>query len=155
MVGDTPETDVQGAHQAGLRAVWLNRDHRGWPGNLARPDAVIGELGQLLRRLQRLDPQAFDSARNRAGAAETGKLITDVVQLAVHALGVLAAGASHHCVPKGLGLPGRRVSATHNALATKTEPPQVRALAVAHIRWQRTVGQVCPVPEKLGHCRRV
>jgi 2-haloacid dehalogenase len=56
MVGDTPETDVQGAHQAGLRAVWLNRDHRGWPGNLACPDAVIDELGQLLRCLRRLDP---------------------------------------------------------------------------------------------------
>jgi 2-haloalkanoic acid dehalogenase type II len=56
MVGDTPETDVQGAHQAGLRAVWLNRDHRDWPGNLARPDAVIDELGQLLRCLRRLDP---------------------------------------------------------------------------------------------------
>jgi 2-haloalkanoic acid dehalogenase type II len=54
MVGDTPETDVQGAHQAGLRAVWLNRDHRDWPGNLARPDTVIHELGQLLSCLQRL-----------------------------------------------------------------------------------------------------
>ena len=56
MVGDTPQTDVQGARQAGLRAVWLNRDHRNWPGNLARPDAVIGDLGQLLRCLRRLDP---------------------------------------------------------------------------------------------------
>jgi 2-haloalkanoic acid dehalogenase type II len=55
MVGDTPETDIQGAHQAGLRAVWLNRDHREWPGNLVRPDAVIGELGQLLRVLRKLD----------------------------------------------------------------------------------------------------
>lgn len=55
MVGDTPETDVQGARQAGLRAVWLNRDHRGWPGNLARPDAVIDELGQLPRCLRYLD----------------------------------------------------------------------------------------------------
>jgi putative hydrolase of the HAD superfamily len=55
MVGDTPETDIQGAHRAGLRAVWLNRDHRDWPANLAPPEAVIDELGQLLRRL-RLDP---------------------------------------------------------------------------------------------------
>ena len=54
MVGDTPETDVQGAHRAGLRAVWLNRGHRDWPGNLVRPDAVIGELGQLLRCLRQL-----------------------------------------------------------------------------------------------------
>jgi 2-haloalkanoic acid dehalogenase type II len=56
MVGDTPETDVQGARQAGLRAVWLNRGHRDWPGNLAGPDAVIDDLGQLLRCLRRLDP---------------------------------------------------------------------------------------------------
>lgn len=56
MVGDTPETDIRGARRAGLRAVWLNRSHRDWPGNLARPDAVIGELGQLVRVLRQLDP---------------------------------------------------------------------------------------------------
>ena len=56
MVGDTPHTDVQGARRAGLRAVWLNRGHRDWPGNLARPDAVIDELGQLPGYLRRLDP---------------------------------------------------------------------------------------------------
>jgi putative hydrolase of the HAD superfamily len=56
MVGDTPETDIRGAHRADLRAVWLNRGHRDWPGNLARPDAVIEELGQLLRVLRQLDP---------------------------------------------------------------------------------------------------
>jgi 2-haloalkanoic acid dehalogenase type II len=67
MAGDTPETDVRGAHRAGLRAVWLNRDHRQWPGNLIRPDAVIEELGQLPRVLRQLDPQACDGARNRPG----------------------------------------------------------------------------------------
>jgi putative hydrolase of the HAD superfamily len=56
MVGDTAETDIRGARRAGLRAVWLNRGHRDWPGNLARPDAVIGELGQLVRVLRQLDP---------------------------------------------------------------------------------------------------
>ena len=56
MVGDTPETDVQGARRAGLRAVWLNRGHRDWPASLAGPEAVIGELGQLLRCLRQLDP---------------------------------------------------------------------------------------------------
>lgn len=56
MVGDTPETDVQGAHRAGLRAVWLNRGHRDWPGNLVRPDAVIEDLGQLLRCLRPTRP---------------------------------------------------------------------------------------------------
>ena len=67
MVGDTPETDVRGAHRAGLRAVWLNRDHRDWPRNLVGPNAVIDELGQLPRFLRQLDPQAFDGARIRPG----------------------------------------------------------------------------------------
>jgi putative hydrolase of the HAD superfamily len=53
MIGDTPQTDVQGARRAGLQAVWLNRGHRDWPGNLARPDAVIDELGQLPGCMQR------------------------------------------------------------------------------------------------------
>ena len=67
MAGDTPETDVQGTQRAGLRAVWLNRDHRQWPGNLARPDAVIKDLGQLPGVLRQLDPRAGDATRNRPG----------------------------------------------------------------------------------------
>jgi HAD superfamily hydrolase (TIGR01662 family) len=54
MAGDTPETDILGAQRAGLRAIWLNRDHRNWPDHLARPDAVINELGQLLCCLPQL-----------------------------------------------------------------------------------------------------
>jgi FMN phosphatase YigB (HAD superfamily) len=46
------ETDLQGARRAGLRAAWPYRDHRDWPGDLARPDAVIDELWQLLRVLR-------------------------------------------------------------------------------------------------------
>lgn len=56
MVGDTPETDVLGAHRTGLPAVWLNRDRRDWPGNLTCPDAVIEDLRQLLRSLRQLVP---------------------------------------------------------------------------------------------------
>ena len=67
MAGDTPETDIRGAQRAGLRAVWLNRDHRQWPGNLARPDAVIEDLGQLPGVLRQLDPQAGDGTTNRPG----------------------------------------------------------------------------------------
>lgn len=67
MAGDTPETDIRGAHQAGLRAVWLNRGHRQWPGNLARPDAVIENLGQFPGVLQQLDPQTRGGAWNRPG----------------------------------------------------------------------------------------
>jgi 2-haloalkanoic acid dehalogenase type II len=47
MVGDTPETDVEGARRAGLQAVWLNRDHRPWPAHLDQPDATIENLRQL------------------------------------------------------------------------------------------------------------
>jgi FMN phosphatase YigB (HAD superfamily) len=54
MVGDIPETGIRGAHRAGVRAVWLNRGHRDWPGSLVRPDAVIDELGQLLRCVRQL-----------------------------------------------------------------------------------------------------
>ena len=48
MVGDTPETDVDGARRAGLQTVWLNRDHRAWPAHLDQPEATIDNLGQLL-----------------------------------------------------------------------------------------------------------
>jgi 2-haloalkanoic acid dehalogenase type II len=58
MVGDTPETDIRGAQLAGLRAVWLNRDHRDWPGDLTRPDAVIEGLRELSHALRQLDPHA-------------------------------------------------------------------------------------------------
>ena len=47
---------MSGGPPAGLRVVWLNRGYRDWPGNLARPDAVIDNLGQLLRVLRQLDP---------------------------------------------------------------------------------------------------
>ena len=67
MAGDTPETDVLGAQRADLRTVWVNRDHRQWPGNLARPDAVIEDLGLLTRTLRQLDPDAGDGIANRLG----------------------------------------------------------------------------------------
>jgi putative hydrolase of the HAD superfamily len=46
-VGDSAEHDVPGAHAAGMRAVWLNRNGIAWPG--ARPpDAEIRDLRALL-----------------------------------------------------------------------------------------------------------
>ncbi len=50
-VGDSPWADIAGARNAGLRAVWLNRHAREWPGDIEPPETVItslGELGSLL-----------------------------------------------------------------------------------------------------------
>lgn len=51
-VGDHPETDINGAREAGLRTAWINRNGDAWPDNLPEPDAVvttIPELHDLLR----------------------------------------------------------------------------------------------------------
>jgi putative hydrolase of the HAD superfamily len=45
-VGDTPKTDVVGAHAAGVKAVWLNRD-RLPPPDIDMPDATIAGLDEL------------------------------------------------------------------------------------------------------------
>ncbi len=47
-VGDDPLADVVGAMQAGMQAVWLNRDSRAWPRELAsRPPRTITTLAEL------------------------------------------------------------------------------------------------------------
>ena len=47
-VGDDPLADVVGAMSAGLRAVWLNRDGRPWPVELAPPPRTVSTLAELL-----------------------------------------------------------------------------------------------------------
>ena len=47
-VGDDPLADVVGATQAGMQAVWLNRDAREWPGHFARPLRTITSLGEII-----------------------------------------------------------------------------------------------------------
>lgn len=47
-VGDDPDLDVIGAHRAGLRAVWLNRDGRDWPHpDGPQPDLIVRDLAEL------------------------------------------------------------------------------------------------------------
>ena len=46
-VGDHPEQDVHGARQAGLRAVWVNRNGHEWPEALPAPDGIVEDIGQL------------------------------------------------------------------------------------------------------------
>ena len=47
-VGDHPLYDVHGARDAGLRAVWVNRNGDDWPSEYAAPDAEIRHVGELL-----------------------------------------------------------------------------------------------------------
>ncbi len=45
--GDDPWHDVAAARNAGLRAVWINRDGRTWPGDLDEPDHHVPGLAEL------------------------------------------------------------------------------------------------------------
>jgi HAD superfamily hydrolase (TIGR01509 family) len=47
-IGDDPLTDVVGAMQAGMQAVWLNRDAREWPRQLAPPPRTISTLVDII-----------------------------------------------------------------------------------------------------------
>jgi len=47
-IGDDPLADVAGARQAGMQAVWLNRDGREWPASLAAPACTIASLAEII-----------------------------------------------------------------------------------------------------------
>jgi putative hydrolase of the HAD superfamily len=47
-IGDDPLADVVGATQAGMQAVWLNRDAREWPKAFATPLRVISTLEEII-----------------------------------------------------------------------------------------------------------
>ncbi len=46
-IGDHPDTDVQAAMQAGLHAIWINREQAQWPARFAEPTAVIRDFDEL------------------------------------------------------------------------------------------------------------
>ena len=54
-VGDHPLYDVHGAREAGLRAVWVNRDGSKWPTEYASPDAEVRDVGELVTLFSRGD----------------------------------------------------------------------------------------------------
>jgi putative hydrolase of the HAD superfamily len=47
-VGDHPEHDVHGAKQAGMKAVWINRDAHAWPDGFHMPDVEMRDLSGLI-----------------------------------------------------------------------------------------------------------
>jgi FMN hydrolase / 5-amino-6-(5-phospho-D-ribitylamino)uracil phosphatase len=47
-IGDDPLADVVGATQAGMQAVWLNREAREWPEAFARPPRTITTLAEII-----------------------------------------------------------------------------------------------------------
>ena len=53
-VGDEPYYDVEGAHRAGVKAIWINRHGRIWPEAQRAPHASISHLGELAATLARL-----------------------------------------------------------------------------------------------------
>jgi putative hydrolase of the HAD superfamily len=46
-VGDDIDMDVVGAHRAGLRTCWLNRENLAWPHDDVRPDLQFASLAAL------------------------------------------------------------------------------------------------------------
>ena len=52
-VGDHPETDIDGARQAGLQTAWINRTGEQWPDHLDEPDATIATITELREMLDR------------------------------------------------------------------------------------------------------
>jgi len=47
-IGDDPLADVVGATQAGMQAVWINRDAREWPKAFAAPARTITTLAEIM-----------------------------------------------------------------------------------------------------------
>jgi len=46
-IGDEPESDILGAHNANIRSIWLNREHKDWPEDLPRAWKEIDNLYEL------------------------------------------------------------------------------------------------------------
>jgi 2-haloalkanoic acid dehalogenase type II len=51
-VGDHPETDIDGARDAGMQTAWMNRTCADWPQHLRRPDAVVTNVADLRKLLE-------------------------------------------------------------------------------------------------------
>ena len=47
-IGDDPHADVEGARRAGMQVVWVNRDAKRWPEQLALPPRTLTTLADLV-----------------------------------------------------------------------------------------------------------
>lgn len=63
-VGDSPEIDIIGAMNAGLRTAWVNRYGDGWPEHAAPPDAIVTTIAELVMLLQPAIANKLGSAAN-------------------------------------------------------------------------------------------
>ncbi len=52
-VGDHPLHDVHGARDAGLKAIWVNRNGDEWPDEYPVPDGEVRHVGELHALLER------------------------------------------------------------------------------------------------------
>jgi len=54
-VGDNPQTDVVGGHNAGARTVWFNQIDANWPEELPKADFEVKSLPELQLLLSKID----------------------------------------------------------------------------------------------------
>ncbi len=53
MVGDNPETDIEGGRAAGLHTMWIAAG-RQWPKNVRSPDVVVADVAEATAALSAL-----------------------------------------------------------------------------------------------------
>jgi 2-haloalkanoic acid dehalogenase type II len=58
MVGDRYDRDIEGAHAAGMRAVWIQTRGEAVPPGARPPEAIIPSIGALPEALAKIDPIA-------------------------------------------------------------------------------------------------
>ena len=63
-VGDQPLYDIEGAHRAAMRSIWLNRDGAAWPSEYAPATAQITSLADLEHAIAGLPQPAGDEHRS-------------------------------------------------------------------------------------------
>lgn len=64
-VGDDPWLDVEAARAVGMATVWVNREAKPWPAELAPPDVMVEDLRAFLRWLQHDEAAAGAAAGDR------------------------------------------------------------------------------------------